>query len=548
MFHRPTAPRSALCGAVADHCFGIPDGLWQVKPRKTELPSRRLAKLHAHRARIGGKGDVSQLIVAPEWLVSAAGDLQEIDSALTAANAAAVVPTTGLLAAGADEVSAAVATLFAAHGREFEALSRQAGAFHAQFVQALNSGAGGYIAAEAAAASPSQTLEQGLLGVINGPTQLLLGRPLIGNGTDGTAARPNGGAGGLLYGKGGTGYSQTMPGMVGGSGGPAGLIGNGGAGGAGGPNAAGGPGGIGGWLYGNNGAAGIGSPVNVSVPLYMNSNFPVVNVSINGGPSVPVLLDTGAAGLVVPFWDIGLQHLGLPTGFNVIRYGNGVGILYADFNTTVDFGGGAVTSPTSVQVGILPFPTSLQGLTLIATGHAFGPSGHGILGIGPNINANVGGHANVVTTALPGQLNEGELINVPQGYLQFGPNTGTPITSVTGAPITTLDVQFGGYDPLGPYYPVTSIVDSGGNHGTIPGIILGTGQTSGIVPPGTTISISTNNNQTLLYSYTTTATDSPVVTGNVPMNTGLMPFALGPVYISNSPSGVGAVVFNYPPP
>ncbi|GJP04216.1 PE family protein [Mycobacterium marinum] len=491
---------------------------------------------------------VAQLSVAPPWLVSAAQDLQSIGSTLAAANGAAAGPTTVLATAAADEVSTAVAALFAGHAREYHSLSGYFGAFNQQFVQALNSASGAYASAEAQSASVLQTVGRDVLGAINAPTEFLLGRPLIGNGADGTAANPNGGAGGLLIGNGGNGYSQTTPGLTGGTGGTAGLIGNGGSGGAGGSNAAGGPGGLGGWLYGNNGPAGTGSPVNASVPLYLDNNFPAVNVSINGGPSVPVLLDTGSAGLVVPIWDIGLQNLGLPTGFDVIRYGNGVNILYADFNTTVDFGSGAVTAPTSVQVGILPFPTSLQGLTLIAMGNGFGPTGHGVLGIGPNINAATGGHGNVVTTALPGQLNEGELINIPQGYMQFGPNTGTPITSVSGVPITTLDVQFGGYDPLGTYYPVTSIVDSGGNHGTIPGIILGTGQTSGVVPPGTVISISTNDNQTLLYSYTTTGTDSPVVTGNIPMNTGLLPFALGPVYISNSPSGVGTVVFNYPPP
>lgn len=36
--------------------------------------------------------------------------------------------------------------------------------------------------------------------------------------------------------------------------------------------------------------------------------------------------------------------------------------------------------------------------------------------------------------------------------MQFGPNTGTPITSVTGAPITVLNVQIGGYDPNGGYW------------------------------------------------------------------------------------------------
>ena len=542
---------------------------------------------------------MSFLVVPPE-LVSAAADLESIGAALTAANAATAVPTAGLVAAGADEVSAAVAALFAGHAQEFQALTARASAFHQQFVQSLSSGAASYLAAEAISASPLQSLEQDVLGVINAPTEVLLGRPLIGDGADGGPGQP-GGAGGLLYGNGGAGGGGIVDGVAGGAGGPAGLIGNGGAGGAGGananggaggrggwllgnggiggqggtagiggtggiggaggnalllggggtggaggPNAAGGAGGLGGWLYGDNGGAGVGSPVSATVPLYTVDNYPVVNVSVNGGPSVPVLLDTGSAGLVIPFWDIGFQHLGLPTGFDVMRYGNGVSILYAQFNTTVNFGGGAVAAPTGVEVGILPFPTSLQGLELIVAGGAFGPGTAGILGIGPNTASfAVSGHGSLVTTALPGQLNEGELINQPQGYLQFGPNPLTPVASVTGVPITTLDVQIGGYDPLGPYWSVTSVFDSGGNHGTIPGIILGTGQTSGRVPEGTIISISTNDNQTPLYSYTTTATNGPIATGNTPMNTGFTPFTLGPVYIGNSPSGVGTITFDY---
>ncbi|GAB2994960.1 PecA family PE domain-processing aspartic protease [Mycobacterium bourgelatii] len=485
------------------------------------------------------------VVIAQELIASAGADLVNLGDAINAATAAVSKPTSGLLPAAADEISAAIADLFNEHGQAFQALSTQTSTFHVRFTQLLNGGVAQYVGAEAAAASPLNSI----LAVINTPTELLFGRPLIGNGADGTAANPNGGHGGLLYGNGGNGYSQTASGLAGGAGGSAGLIGNGGSGGAGGAAAAGGKGGLGGWLWGNNGAAGTGTAVNVAVPLGMDGNFPVVNVSVNGGPAVPVLLDTGSAGLVVPFWNVGWQNLGLPTGFDVIRYGNGVSILYANFNTTVDFGGGAATAPTNVQVGFLPFPRNLDGLVLIASGNGFGPSGHGILGVGPNINSYaIGGQGTVVTTALPGQLNEGILIDLPQGYIQFGPNTGTPITAVTGVPVTRLDVQFGGYNPLGPYYSVTSIVDSGGNHGSIPGVILGTGQTSGVLPAGTVISVSTNDNQTLLYSYMTTATNSPVVTVNSPMNTGILPFLLGPVYISNSPSGVGTVVFNYPPP
>ncbi|MBL7507602.1 PE family protein, partial [Escherichia coli] len=126
-----------------------------------------------------------------------------------------------------------------AHGQTYQVLSAQAAAFHSQFVQALSGGAQAYAAAEATNFGPLQPL----FDVINAPTQALLGRPLIGNGADGTAANPNGGAGGLLYGNGGNGFSQTTAGLTGGTGGSAGLIGNGGNGGAGGAGANGGAGG-----------------------------------------------------------------------------------------------------------------------------------------------------------------------------------------------------------------------------------------------------------------------------------------------------------------
>ncbi|WP_415823717.1 PE family protein, partial [Mycobacterium basiliense] len=155
---------------------------------------------------------MSLLVVAPELLASAAADLESIGSALNAATAAAAAPTTSLAAAAADEVSAAVAALFAGFGKEYQTLNSQANAFYQQFLQSLNSASGSYAAAEAQSVSLLQTFETDLLGVVNAPSEALLGRPLIGNGTNGTAASPNGGAGGLVYGNGGNGYSQTAAG------------------------------------------------------------------------------------------------------------------------------------------------------------------------------------------------------------------------------------------------------------------------------------------------------------------------------------------------
>jgi hypothetical protein len=114
-----------------------------------------------------------------------------------------------------------------------------------------------------------------------------------------------------------------------------------------------------------------------------------------------------------------------------------------------------------------------------------------------------------------------------------------PKVSLAGSPITTVDVSINGGTPV----PVSAIIDSGGVFGTIPSSVLGTGQVSGSVPAGTMITV-TAPNGTPLYSFTTTATDGPTVTSGGLLNTGFMPFAQNPVFISNSPSGVGTTEFD----
>lgn len=200
---------------------------------------------------------MSYVLATPEMVAAAANNLAQIGSTLSAANAAALAPTTGVLAAGADEVSAAVASLFSGHAQAYQTLGTQAAAFHERFIQALSTAAGAYGSAEAANASPLQQA----LNVINAPTQTLLGRPLIGNGTNGAPGTGQaGGPGGLLYGNGGNGGSGGV-GQAGGAGGSAGLIGIGGTGGgAGAGDAAASAGGNGGnaRLIGNGGDGGPG--------------------------------------------------------------------------------------------------------------------------------------------------------------------------------------------------------------------------------------------------------------------------------------------------
>ncbi|WP_263988525.1 PE family protein, partial [Mycobacterium conspicuum] len=199
---------------------------------------------------------MSFVVVAPDALAAAATDLENIGSALSAAHAAASAPTAGVLAAGADEVSAALASLFSGHARAYQALSTEAAAFHQQFVQSMTASGSMFASAEAANAKPMQAM----FNAVNAEVQTVTGRPLVGNGVSGTAGTgQNGTDGGWLIGNGGAGGSGTngVNGGNGGNGGKGGLIGSGGAGGAGG-TALVGTGGTGG--HGGSGPAATAGP------------------------------------------------------------------------------------------------------------------------------------------------------------------------------------------------------------------------------------------------------------------------------------------------
>ncbi|WP_373188615.1 PecA family PE domain-processing aspartic protease [Mycobacterium marinum] len=461
---------------------------------------------------------MSSMAVFPEAVSAAAADVANIGQALSAANAAATVPTTNLLAAGTDEISTAVASLFSGHGQAYQRLANQLMAFHEQFAQALTAGASAYTGAEATNASPLQTVEQNALGLINAPTQTLLGRPLIGDGAAGTATNPNGGAGGL---------------------GISGDLGTGGAG------------GTGGFLLGDYGVSGAGGDGR-TVPLeVVNVTEPVVNVNVNGGHSTPVLIDTGSAGLVMQVKDVGgplgLLRMGLPSGISMSAYSGGLTYLFATYPTTVDFGNGIVTSTTGVDVVLFSIPTSPYALTtwlnalwsnpLTTPFDAYFQSAgvDGVLGVGPNA---VGPGPSIPTQALGGGLGQGLLIDMQGGELVFGPNPLTPEFSVSGAPISTLWVSVDG----GPLIAVPSIIDSGGVMGTIPSSVIG-GST---LPANTNIVVYTDSAMTNeVYSYNTNNYQPTVISSGL-MNTGFLPFWMRPVYIDYSPAGTGTTVFNNP--
>lgn len=244
---------------------------------------------------------MSFVVAALDMFETATADAAQIGAAVGAGNLAAAFPTGQVAAAAGDEVSTAVAALFGAHAREYQAAAAQAASYHQEFVRNLGAAAMSYGGTEVAilgqlestllgggaAAAPLQAVNAFTSGafqalvyspihtagqawiaspvghavdpIVNAPTQMLFGRDLIGNGIAGTASSPTGGAGGILFGDGGAGYSPTGGiQAVGGRGGDAGLIGTGGIGGTGYDGGRGGTGGVGGWLMGNGGRGGFG--------------------------------------------------------------------------------------------------------------------------------------------------------------------------------------------------------------------------------------------------------------------------------------------------
>jgi hypothetical protein len=268
------------------------------------------------------------------------------------------------------------------------------------------------------------------------------------------------------------------------------------------------------------------------VPLQMKATTePVVYISVNGGPRVAVLVDSGSSGLVIDPKYVG-AGLGTSTGSGSSGYSGGLSYTYDMYTTTVDFGNGIVSSPTNVDV--------VSDASASAFADYFQPAGVvGVLGIGPNAG---GPDDGTPLSALPGELGDGVLLNESFGYLVLGPNPLPARVTLAGAPYTDVQVKVG----KGSKTAVQAVVDSGGVTGTMLAWILTSGQTSGDLPAGTKISVYTADGSTLLYSYTTTAFNTPAVTSDDAMNTGYTPFQHGPVYIGLSdPSGDGTISFDY---
>jgi hypothetical protein len=93
---------------------------------------------------------MSFVTTQPEALAAAAANLAGIGTVMSAQNAAAAAPTTGLVPAAADEVSTLTAAQFAVQAQMYQAISARAEAINQLLVTTLGTSATSYAVTEAA--------------------------------------------------------------------------------------------------------------------------------------------------------------------------------------------------------------------------------------------------------------------------------------------------------------------------------------------------------------------------------------------------------------
>lgn len=112
---------------------------------------------------------MSFVITQPEALTAAASALQNLGTSMAAEDAAAAAPTTGVVPAAADPVSALQAAQFSAYGTWYQQVSAQATAIHQMLVHTLGTSAGSYGDTEVAnQTATGSTSLSGLLGGVTG--------------------------------------------------------------------------------------------------------------------------------------------------------------------------------------------------------------------------------------------------------------------------------------------------------------------------------------------------------------------------------------------
>lgn len=281
------------------------------------------------------------------------------------------------------------------------------------------------------------------------------------------------------------------------------------------------------------------------VPLQIKlSTQPVATVSINNGSRTPLLVDTGASGIVVlpsAVPNIG-QLVNIGSGDSC--FSGGLCYHYETYETSVDFGGGAFADSTTVNIvtNNNEYPDSVADFQ-----EYFSWGADGIMGVGANTAGP--GPAPIPNTDLPGELSNGVLIFqnfLPfglGGLMVFGPNALPTRVSLPGAPDAYVKVSVNG----GALTDAGSIIDSGGVYGTLPLANAPAGSVAGQnLPAGTRIAVYAPDGQTLLYTFTTLSglSGTPVIESGL-MNTGNAPYQQNPIYMNYAgPDGIGSTDFS----
>ncbi len=257
---------------------------------------------------------------------------------------------------------------------------------------------------------------------------------------------------------------------------------------------------------------------------------PTVETTI-GGVANTLLVDTGSAGLVIPWTGLGetdlaafqnLLNLGFPSDFGISGYSGGVGYLYLVYDDVPTVYGDGVLSTTG-PVDVEVWSWSNNWLDPFNNFQTFLDANHvdGVLGIGDNAYG---------PTVSPLESFGGVTVDIPNGVMTIGPNTAEPLFTVDGAPITTLyeTVTTNGVTNG---TSVLTNVDSGGVYGTIPASI------GSNLQQGSLISVYDEQGGNLLYQYTV-GTDSlnqstaPTVVSGTYVNSGVVPFLSQAIYIN----------------
>jgi hypothetical protein len=270
---------------------------------------------------------------------------------------------------------------------------------------------------------------------------------------------------------------------------------------------------------------------------------PTVQATVDGGSSVPLLVDTGSSGLVIPYTDLGsgdlqalvnLLELGLPTGIGESGYSGGVDYLYLTYNSVpVDYLNGSTdVLSTNGPVDVEFYSWDPSNLLSLFTNDAFqnflsDNDVSGILGIGDNTAG---------PTTSPFESFGGVLVDVPQHELIVSDtNPGTAIDTLSGAPTPTSDLTETVTTSSGTVVGTGSVsddIDSGGVYGTIPSSIDSSTLAQGDV-------VTVKDGDTVLYQYTV-GTDSdgtdeaPTVVSGSDIDSGVIPYLEHPIFIDYS--------------